>query len=100
MNIQITQLERILPNSVIYMVHWNVNQTDGKFTACVYGSSNLPFKDPSDPTFILFDQLTEEQVKQWVIDTMEEEQVKSLQASLASQIEAQKNPVTATGVPW
>ena len=54
----------------------------------------------SDPTFIPFDDLTEEQVKQWVLDTMGEEQVAALQANLNNQIEAQKHPVTATGLPW
>jgi hypothetical protein len=60
----------------------------------------VPAKDPSDPTFIAFASLTEEQVKQWVITTMGEEQVAALQTNLNKQIESQKHPVTATGLPW
>jgi len=100
MNIQIAQLERTLPDGCVQTIHWVATQTDGTFTASSYGSLGVPAKDPSDPTFIPFDSLTEEQVKQWVFNTMGEEQVAALEAGLQSQIDAQKNPVTATGLPW
>jgi hypothetical protein len=41
--------------------------------------------------------LTKAQVIQWVKDKLGEEVV---EASLAAQIESQKNPTTATGMPW
>jgi hypothetical protein len=100
MNIQIVNLDRTLPDNVVNTVHWRSTQTDGDFTASAYGSLGVPAKDPSDPTFIPFESLTEEQVKQWVLDTMGEEQVAALQANLDGQIEAQKNPVQASGLPW
>jgi hypothetical protein len=100
MNIQIAQLDRTLPDGCVQTIHWVATQTDGDFTASSYGSLGVPAKDPSDPTFIAFASLTEEQVKQWVITTMGEEQVTALQANLDGQIEAQKNPVSASGLPW
>jgi hypothetical protein len=100
MNIQIAQLDRTPPDGCVTTIHWTATQTDGDFTASAYGSLGVPAKDPSDPTFIAFASLTEEQVKQWVITTMGEEAVAALQANLDAQIEAQKNPVTATGTPW
>jgi hypothetical protein len=100
MNLNIAQLDRTLPDSVVSTIHWTASQTDGDFTASSYGSLGVPAKDPSDPTFIAFASLTEEQVKQWVLDTMGQEQVTALQANLDGQIEAQKNPTTATGMPW
>ena len=100
MNIQIAQLDRTLPDSVVSTIHWTASQTDGDFTASAYGSLGVPAKDPSDPTFIAFASLTEEQVKQWVLDTMGQEQVTALQANLDGQIEAKKNPTSATGTPW
>jgi hypothetical protein len=100
MNIQIAQLDRSLPDGCVQTIHWQASQTDGDFTASAYGSLGVPAKDPSDPTFIPFDQLTEEQVKQWVITTMGEEQVQALQANLDGQIEAQKHPTSAQGLPW
>jgi hypothetical protein len=100
MNIQIEQLDRTLPDGCVTTIHWSAIQTDGGFTTSVYGSLNVPAKDPSDPTFIPFDDLTEEQVKQWVLDTMGEEQVAALQANLDGQIEVQKHPTQASGLPW
>ena len=100
MNIQIAQLDRTLPDSVVSTIHWTASQTDGDFTASAYGCLGVPAKGPSDPTFIAFASLTEDQVKQWVLDTMGQEQVTALQANLDGQIEAKKNPTSATGVPW
>jgi len=100
MNLNIAQLDRQLPSGLITTIHWVATQTEDTFTASAYGSLGVPAKDPSDPTFIPFDQLTEEQVKQWVLTTMGEEQVEALQANLDGQIEAQKNPTSASGLPW
>ena len=100
MNLTIVNAERQLPSGLITTLHWTATQTDGDFTASSYGSLGVPAKDPSAPTFIPFDQLTEEQVKQWVLDTMGEEQVAALEANLQGQIESQKNPTSASGLPW
>jgi hypothetical protein len=100
MEIQIAQLDRTLPDNVVNTVHWTATQTDGNFTASAYGALGVPAKDPSDPTFIAFESLTEEQVKQWCLDAMGEEQVAALQANLDGQIEAQKHPTSASGLPW
>ena len=100
MNIQIVQLDRTLPDNVVTTVHWTASQTDGDFTASSYGSLGVPAADPSAPGFIPFESLTEEQVKQWVLDTMGQEQVAALEASLQGQIDAQKNPTSASGLPW
>ena len=100
MNIQIVDTNRTLPSGVVQTIHWTASQTEDTFTASAYGSLGVPAKDPSDPTFIAFASLTEEQVKQWVLQTMGEEQVAALQANLDGQIEAQKNPVSASGLPW
>jgi hypothetical protein len=100
MNIQIAQLDRTLPDGCVQTIHWTATQTDGTFTASAYGSLGVPAKDPSDPGFIPFEELTEEQVKQWVLDTMGEEQVEALQANLDGQINAARFPTSASGLPW
>jgi hypothetical protein len=100
LNIQLVDMKRQLPSGLVTELHWTATQTDGDFTASAYGSLGVPAKDPSDPTFIPFDQLTEAEVKQWVITTMGEEQVAALQANLDGQIEAQKHPTSASGLPW
>ena len=62
MEMKIAQLARHLPDGVVMTVHWTADKTDGDYTASAYGSIGLPAKDPSDPTFIPYDQLTEAQV--------------------------------------
>jgi hypothetical protein len=100
MNIQIAQLDRTLPDGCVQTIHWQASQTEDTFTASAYGSLGVPAKDPSDPTFIAFASLTEEQVKQWVLQTMGEEQVAALQANLDGQINAARFPTSASGLPW
>jgi hypothetical protein len=100
MNIQIVDTNRELPSGVVNTIHWTATEVDGDYTASAYGSLGVPAKDPSDPTFIPFESLTEAEVKQWVIQTMGEEQVAALQANLDGQIEAQKHPTSASGLPW
>jgi hypothetical protein len=48
-------------------------------------------------TFTAYDSLTEAQVMAWVKDKLE---LESIETGLQSHIDAQKNPVTANGVPW
>jgi hypothetical protein len=100
MNLNITQLNRTLPDGCVTTIHWTATQTEDTFTASAYGSLGVPTKDSADPTFIPFDQLTEEQVKQWVLDSRGAEQVATLQANLDGQIKLQKHPTQASGLPW
>lgn len=100
MNLNIVTIDRTLPDAVCTTVHWTASKTDGDYTASAYGSIGLPAKDPSDPTFVAYEDITEAQAIQWVLDTMGEEQVAALEANLDAQIEAQKHPTQASGTPW
>jgi len=100
MNLNIVQLDRTLPDGCVTTIHWVATQTDGDYSASSFGSLGVPAIDPSVPTFIPFESLTEAEVKQWVLDPMGEVQVAALQANLDGQIEAQKHPTSASGLPW
>ena len=100
MEMKIVSLDRNLPAGLCATAHWTASKTDGDYTASAYGSIGLPAKDPSDPTFVAYEDITEVQAIAWVEDAMGEEQVAALEANLDGQIEAQKNPVTASGTPW
>jgi len=100
MEMKIVSLDRNLPAGLCTTAHWTASKTDGDYTASAYGSIGLPAKDPSDPTFVAYEDITEAQAIAWVEDAMGEEQVAALEANLDGQIEAQKNPVTASGTPW
>ena len=100
MNIKIAFLDRNLPNGVVMTAHWTADKTDGDYGAGAYGSIGLPAKDPSDPTFVAYEDITEAQATEWTLAAMGEEQVAQLEANLDNQIEAQKHPTQASGVPW
>jgi hypothetical protein len=100
MNLNIVTIDRTLPAGLCTTAHWTATKQDGDYTASAYGSIGLPAKDPSDPTFVPYEDITEAQAIEWVLAVMGEEQVAALEAGLDSQIEAQKNPVAAAGVPW
>jgi hypothetical protein len=89
----INQLDRNTSDNFVTTVHYNVTKVDGEFSASIYGTINFPVDTPETP----YASLTKEQVIEWVKDKLGEEVV---EASLAAQIEAKKNPTTATGTPW
>ena len=93
MQLKINDLKRTVADGVIYEVHWTASKQDGEFTASSYGTVGVEVGD----TVIPFASLTEEVVKTWLAEKLD---LVEMEASLDAQIEAQKNPVTATGLPW
>jgi len=96
MNIQIVQLERSLPDGVVFTAHWTAELIEDEHIASTYGSVELEQKDPSDPDFIPFDDLTEEVVIGWVQAKIGDE----IEDNLNRQMQALKHPTSASGVPW
>ena len=89
----IVQLDRNTSDGFVTTVHYNVTKTDGDFSASTYGTVSFEAGEPTTP----FESLTEAQVIAWVKDKLGEEVI---EAALAAQIAAKKNPTTATGMPW
>jgi hypothetical protein len=93
MNLIINNLDRNTDGDVITVIHWTATKEDGDFVASVYNTQSVEVGD----TVIPFAEVTEEVVKTWLTEKLDME---SLEAALDAQIEAQKNPVTASGLPW
>ncbi len=89
----INQLERNTSDGFVTTVHYTVTKVDGDFSASTYGTIRFEAGTPETP----FESLTEAQVVAWVKDKLGEEVV---EASLIANIEAQQNPVKASGLPW
>lgn len=90
----ITQLDRQTSNGFVTTAHWTANVVDGDYSASTYSTSSWADGTPTTP----YADLTQEEVLGWIwANGVDKEAV---EASLASQIALQKNPVTATGVPW
>jgi hypothetical protein len=90
----ITQTNYETANGFITTAHWTATATDGDYIASVYSTCSWADGTPTIP----YASVTEQEVLQWVWDSGVDKA--ATEASLATQIESQKNPVTATGVPW
>jgi hypothetical protein len=92
MNWKIVQLDRKTADGFVTTAHWEVTLTDGKYFARSYGTCGF-----SGELTTPYADLTEAQVLEWVWGQIDKAEIES---NLAAQINAQKNPVSATGVPW
>jgi len=90
----VVQMDRQVADGFVTTVHYNVSAVDGEFTASTYGTVGYTQEEGS---YTPFEQLTKEQVVGWVQESLNKNTV---EATLATQIDAQKNPVQASGLPW
>jgi hypothetical protein len=90
----ITQLDRQTSNGFVTTAHWTVSAVDGDYSASTYATSSWADGTPTTP----YADLTQATVLGWIwANGVDKEAV---EASLQAQIDLQKNPVSATGVPW
>ena len=80
----------------ITVAHWRVSAVDGDFTASSYGTCGFT-PDATAEDFKPYDQITEAEVLAWVHASVDKD---ATEAALAAKIEADKNPVSASGTPW
>ena len=89
----VVQMDRKSADGFVTTVHYNVSAVDGEFTASTYGTVGYT----EEGAFTPYSQLTEAVVVGWVQTSLGKDTVEQ---SLAAQIEAQKNPVSESGLPW
>jgi hypothetical protein len=100
MQIIVRYLERNMSDGVCVTSHWTAIKKDGDFSALKCGQSKLPAKDPSDPTFVAYDAITETQAIEWTAAAIGEEKLAEMEAKLDAEIAAKQAPAQAAGVPW
>jgi hypothetical protein len=93
----IAQMERHTADGIVFTVHYTVAAADGTYSSSAYGSIGL--EAPED-NIIPYADLTPEIVIGWVQDKLGEEQVESISAALQGQIDEQRAPSKASGLPW
>ena len=86
---------------VVYNVHWRVTGTSDEvnpegnaYSAGSIGTQTVTWNP--EGTFIPFEDLTNEIVVEWTQAAMGEEQVASIEASIANQIESLIHPTSVT----
>jgi len=93
-NWTIQQMDRLTAEGFVVTVHYNVYATDGTYSASTYGTCGYT---QESSTFIPYDDLTQAIVVGWVQESLGKDTV---EASLQAQIDALKNPVQESGLPW
>ena len=94
-NWNVVQMDRLTSDGFVVTVHYTVNAVDGDYTASTYGT--VGYTEQQGEQYIPYAQLTESEVVGWVQDSLGKDTVEE---GLAAQIEAQKNPVQESGLPW
>jgi hypothetical protein len=90
---KISTCDHDVATGFIKTAHWSCDGVDGDFAGSVYATCSWSAGTPSIP----YANVTEAQVLAWVWESVDKE---ATEAAVSAQIEAQKNPVTASGTPW
>ena len=93
----IAQLERETADGYVFTAHYTVSSTDGTYNAGAYGS--VGFERPE--TLVAYADLTKEVVIGWVKEAIGgADKVAEIEAALQTQLDEQKTPTKASGMPW
>ena len=96
----IAQLERNTGGNGVVVAHWIASDSEvvGEVThsGSSYGTCGFT-PDATADGYVSYDSLTEADVIAWVKADLDAD---AIEESIAAQITASKEPVTAAGVPW
>ena len=93
----INTLERETSDGFVFTAHYTVNANDGTYSSGAYGS--IGFERPDN--LIPYADLTFDQVIGWVKEKLGgDEKIAEIEAALQKQIDEQRAPSKANGVPW
>jgi len=95
----IATLERNTADDGVVVAHWRASEVDGLHSGSSYGTCGFT-PDVDAEGFTAYADITEAQAIGWVKDSIGEEGVEALEASIAAQIEESKAPAVAVGTPW
>ena len=92
----IANLERETSDGYVYTAHYTVNAADDTYSSGAYGSLGLERGN----TLVPFADLTEATVVGWVKEKLTAEKVTEIEAALQAQLDEQRQPTKAGGLPW
>jgi hypothetical protein len=93
----VANLERETADGFVFVCHYTISANDGTYSSSAYGS--IGFQRPDN--LIPYADLTEDTVIAWVKEALGgDEKVAEIEAALQAQINEQRSPSKAAGVPW
>ena len=90
---KITQMDRKTSDGFVTTAHWTCTGEDGEAVGSVYSTCSF-----EGTLTTPYENLTEATVLGWIWANGVDKE--ATEAAVNAQIEAQKNPVSATGLPW
>lgn len=96
----IANLERLCSTGEIQTVHYTVDAVsdDGAYRSGAYGSVGL---EPADTeAMVPYADVTKELVIEWLKAKLGDEAIANVEAALEAQLEEQRQPTKAAGLPW
>ena len=95
----VAQMQRQTADGAVLTVHYTVDARDPDYSAGAYGSVGLD--QPNPDTMIPYADLTPEVVIGWLKEKLGgDEKVAEIEAALQKQIDEQRQPTVADGLPW
>lgn len=88
----VSALDRRTSDGFVTTAHWQCVGVDGDISDSVYSTCSF-----DGELVVPYDNLTEADVLAWVWSSVDKD---ATEAAVQAKIDAQKNPVSATGVPW
>ena len=97
---KITTLERNTTDGIVFTAHYTVDAVDDTYSSHAYGS--VGFDAPAEgETVIPYADLTADIVIGWVKEKLGgAEKIAEIEAALQAQLDEQRTPTKATGLPW
>lgn len=96
----ILTLDRTVADGIVNTVHYRVDANDGSYTADSYGTVSLQAPAEGDPV-IPYSDLTADICIGWTKASLGgDEKVAEILDELQAQIDEQRTPNQASGMPW
>ena len=94
---KISNLSRETADGYVYEVHYTVDAKDDTYAAGAYGSIGLARPEGE---LIPFADLTEDLIVTWLKHQLTGAKVAEIEAALQGQLDEQRSPSKAAGLPW
>jgi len=88
----VSPMERRTSDNFVHTAHWQCVGVDGDISDSVYATCSWD----GEPV-AAYDGLTQDQVLAWIWETVDKD---ATEAAVQAKIDAKKNPVSASGLPW